>query len=88
MPKAAALSEVAIRAARFRQRLRAAGREGILLQLPRETVKLLDELKVSQGLRSRSQAFLQLLEEKGTTNTGDDDIDARFQGAGAEADSE
>jgi hypothetical protein len=61
MPKAAALNKTA----RFRQRLRANGGEEILLQLPRETVRLLDEVKVSQGLRSRSQAFLQLLEEKG-----------------------
>ena len=46
----------------YRQRLRAAGGEEVLFQLPRETVALLDELKERQGLRSRSQALLQLIE--------------------------
>lgn len=46
----------------FRQRLRASGGEEVLVQLPRETVRLLDELKQRQGLRSRSQALLQLIE--------------------------
>jgi hypothetical protein len=62
MPKAAdGLSKTA----RFRQRLRAAGVEEVLFQLPHEVVRLLDEVKVSQGLRSRSQAALQLLEREG-----------------------
>jgi len=52
---------------RYRQRLRAAGGEEVLLQLPRETVELLDAVKLRQGLRSRSQALLQLLEQKGAT---------------------
>jgi hypothetical protein len=47
----------------FRQRLRALGGEEVLVQLPRETVRLLDELKQRQGLRSRSQALLQLIEQ-------------------------
>jgi hypothetical protein len=47
----------------FRQRLRASGGEEVLVQLPRETVRLLDELKQRQGLRSRSQALLQLIEQ-------------------------
>lgn len=51
----------------YRARLRAAGGEEILLQLPRETVALLDDLKQRQGLRSRSQALLQLIEQKGAT---------------------
>jgi hypothetical protein len=46
----------------YRARLRAAGGEEVLFQLPRETVALLDELKERQGLRSRSQALLQLIE--------------------------
>ncbi len=46
----------------YRQRLRAAGGEEVLFQLPRETVRLIDELKQRQGLRSRSQALLQLIE--------------------------
>jgi hypothetical protein len=52
---------------RYRQRLRAAGSEEILLQLPRSTVAMLDTIKERRGLRSRSQALLQLIEEKGAT---------------------
>jgi hypothetical protein len=48
---------------RYRQRLRAAGGEEVLFQLPRETVVMLDELKERQGLRSRSQALLQLIDQ-------------------------
>ena len=51
----------------YRQRLRAAGSEEVLLQLPRETVAMLDAIKQRQGLRNRSQAFLQLIEQKGAT---------------------
>ena len=46
----------------YRQRLRAAGAAEVLFQLPRETVALLDDLKQRQGLRSRSEALLQLIE--------------------------
>jgi len=46
-----------------RARIRAAGGEEVLFQLPRETVRLIDELKQRQGLRSRSQALLQLIEQ-------------------------
>lgn len=49
--------------ARFRQRLRASGAEEVLVQLPRETVAFLDELKASQGLRNRSQALMQLIDQ-------------------------
>jgi hypothetical protein len=49
----------------YRERLRAAGSEGVLLHLPRQTVALLDAIKERQGLRSRSQALLQLIEQKG-----------------------
>ena len=48
---------------RYRQRLRAAGSEEVLLQLPRATVAMLDAIKERQGLRSRSQALLQLIEQ-------------------------
>jgi len=51
----------------FRQRLRAAGGEEVLFQLPRETVAMLDAIKERQGLRSRSQALLQLIEAKGAS---------------------
>jgi hypothetical protein len=49
----------------YRQRLRAAGDEEVLLKLPRQTVALLDQLKECRGLRNRSQALLQLIEQKG-----------------------
>ena len=63
MPKAASTSDDKM--ARYRRRLREAGGEEVLLQLPRETVELLDAVKLRRGLRSRSQALLQLLEQKG-----------------------
>ena len=49
----------------YRQRLRAAGGEEVLFKLPSETVDFLDEIKHRQGLRNRSQALLQLIEQKG-----------------------
>ena len=59
MPKAAAHDG---RNIRYRQRLRDAGAQEVLFQLPDETVALIDEIKKRQGLRSRSQALLQLIE--------------------------
>lgn len=47
----------------YRQRLRAAGSEEVLVQLPRATVAMLDAIKERQGLRNRSQALLQLIEQ-------------------------
>jgi len=64
MPRAAPLSS-AEKARVYRQRLRAAGSEGVLLHLPQTTVAMLDAIKERQGLRNRSQALLQLIEEKG-----------------------
>ncbi|HUB16091.1 MAG TPA: hypothetical protein VMB34_29360 [Acetobacteraceae bacterium] len=49
----------------YRERLRASGSEGVLLHLPRATVAMLDAIKERHGLRSRSQALLQLIEQKG-----------------------
>ena len=46
----------------YRERLRAAGGEEVLFQLPRETIALLDDLKERQGLRNRSLALMQLIE--------------------------
>jgi hypothetical protein len=46
----------------YRRRLAATGRHQLIVALPRETVALLDEIKERQGLRSRSQAVLQLIE--------------------------
>ena len=51
----------------YRQRLRSAGSEEVLLQLPRTTVAMLDAIKERHGLRNRSQALLQLIEQKGAT---------------------
>jgi len=64
MPKTA---DTADKNVRYRQRLRAAGAEEVLFQLPRTTVAMLDAIKERQGLRSRSQALLQLIEAKGAT---------------------
>ena len=47
----------------YRARLRAAGGEEVLFKLPSEVVVLLDELKERRGLRNRSQALLQLIEQ-------------------------
>ena len=61
MPKADRPSSTE-RTQAYRQRLRAAGDEEVLLKLPRETIALLDDLKECHGLRNRSQALLQLIE--------------------------
>ena len=60
MPKSAVTAEKNVR---YRQRLREAGWEEVLFQLPRETVELIDAIKKRQDLRSRSQALLQLIEQ-------------------------
>jgi hypothetical protein len=64
MPRAVPLSS-AEKARLYRQRLRAAGGEEVLFQLPRKTVAMLDALKERHGLRNRSQALLQLIGQKG-----------------------
>ena len=64
MQKATA-SHYTCKVARYRERLRASGAEEVLLQLPRETIALLDDLKERQGLRNRSLALLQLIERGG-----------------------
>ena len=51
----------------YRQRQVAAGNREVTLTLPCEAVAILDELKDRHGLRNRSQAFLQLIEQKGAT---------------------
>jgi hypothetical protein len=47
----------------YRARLAAEGQHQFIAALPRETVAFLDEFKQRQGLRSRSQALLQLIEQ-------------------------
>ncbi len=49
----------------YRQRQLAAGNREVTLTLPREAVAMLDAIKERQGLRNRSQALLQLIEQKG-----------------------
>lgn len=49
--------------ARYRQRIRASGATEVLVQLPNDTVRLIDTIKERQGLRNRSQALQQLIEE-------------------------
>ena len=44
-----------------------AGGQEVLFQLPRTTVAMLDEIKERHGLRNRSQALLQLIEQGRTT---------------------
>jgi hypothetical protein len=56
-------STSAVKNVRYRQRLRDAGLEEILLQLPSETVALLDAIKERQALRSRGQAFQKLVDK-------------------------
>ncbi|MGA8756297.1 MAG: hypothetical protein WB611_08185 [Stellaceae bacterium] len=46
----------------YRRRLVANGRHQLIVDLPRETVAFIDELKERQGLRNRSQVLLQLIE--------------------------
>jgi hypothetical protein len=62
MPQAATVED---RNVRYRRRLRQAGGREVLFQLPDETLRLIDDLKERQGLRSRSLALLQL-NERGT----------------------
>lgn len=63
MPKAAAADyQSEGRNIRYRQRLRQAGIQEAIFQLPDETMAFIDEIKERQGLRSRSQALLQLIE--------------------------
>jgi hypothetical protein len=51
------------RNARYRQRLREAGAREVLFHLPEATLAMIDELKEGQGLPSRSQALMHLIEQ-------------------------
>jgi hypothetical protein len=64
MPKASKVSSTNKNFA-YRQRLRAAGAEEVLIKLPRETIAMLDDLKQRNGLRSRSEVLLQLIDQGG-----------------------
>lgn len=48
----------------YRRRLAAEGQHQFIAALPRETVAFIDEFKERQGLRNRSQALLQLIEQR------------------------
>ena len=47
----------------YRRRLVAKGNHQLVIALPREIVAVLDEFQQRQGLRNRSQAVLQLIEQ-------------------------
>ena len=47
----------------YRRRLVAKGRHQLIVDLPRETVAFIDELKQRHGLRNRSQVLMQLIEK-------------------------
>jgi len=49
----------------YRRRLVAKGRHQFIVDLPRETVALIDELKERHGLRNRSQVLMQLIQQGG-----------------------
>ena len=59
-PNANPLSE---RYRAYRRRLVAKGRRQLIIDLPRETVAFIDELKERHGLRNRSQVLMQLIEK-------------------------
>lgn len=52
-------------ARRYRQHRRDAGVEDVLFQLPGSVIAVIDAFKECHGLPNRSQALLQLIEEKG-----------------------
>ncbi len=56
-------SRIAEQVQAYRRRLADAGGQEVLFKLPKETVVMLDEIKERQGLRNRSQALLQLIEQ-------------------------
>lgn len=47
----------------YRRRLAAAGLHQLIVALPGEQVALLDEIKERRGLRNRSQALIELIEQ-------------------------
>jgi hypothetical protein len=63
MMKAIAITPHAELMRAYRRRLAAEGQHQFIAALPRETVAFIDEFKQRQGLRSRSQALLQLIEQ-------------------------
>jgi hypothetical protein len=48
----------------YRRRLIAKGQHQLIVDLPRETIAFIDDLKERQGLRNRSQVLLQLIEQR------------------------
>jgi len=56
-------SRIAEHVQAYRRRLAAAGDQEVLFKLPQQTVEMLDAIKERQGLRNRSQALMQLIEQ-------------------------
>ena len=61
----------------YRRRLVANGRHQLIVDLPRETVAFLDELKERQGLRNRSQVLVQLIEQREGSRPAANDLETR-----------
>jgi hypothetical protein len=66
MSRTAPLSSVE-NARLYRRRRRERGVEEVLFQLPGHAVAIIDAIKERHGLRNRSQALLQLIEQRGAT---------------------
>ena len=47
----------------YRERHRKAGRKGVLLMLPADTIDLIDELQRARGYSSRSDAAIAIINE-------------------------
>ena len=56
-------SRIAEHVQAYRRRLAAAGDQEVLFKLPQQMVEMLDAIKERQGLRNRSQALMQLIEQ-------------------------
>jgi hypothetical protein len=54
---------IAAKVRAYRRRQVQAGNRELSLLLPRTAIEFLDEIKVRHGLRNRSQAMLQLIEQ-------------------------
>jgi hypothetical protein len=46
----------------YRRRLASKGRRQLIVDLPKEMIETIDELKHRRGLRSRSQVLMELIE--------------------------
>ena len=61
----------------YRRRLVAKGRHQLIVDLPRETVAFIDEIKERHGLRNRSQVLMQLIERGREVSPARNDLETR-----------